>query len=632
MSFSNTGTAAIPHRLLATDINSVVFQSGSVFTAGLGFGGNAFANFTLNVICFTFSSGSRYISKAGLSPFGPNAMNPVAAFQNGSTYQHDQTGRILLSGNTFGNVEITKVVVGSTPILSTPIINGNLTIKSGGGAILNYTSGGSNIGFFSLTNPYKLIGDLIVENGGSLTLGSGTNITNFIIGGNLIVRTGGILILGTGTSNNLVVLNRDLLVESGGSLTFGTGTTNLFLRGTTPQTITNNSGISFGVNSKLTLRNQSAFFLGSNLEVQDLEFYAFNNTDQIYPCRLALYDYDLKVNGNIIGLTNHIRHIETNGTGKLKRPVGSTPVLFPVRQGGGSSGGDFVTLTNIGTPDEFSVNVNSYFIAPPYNFENILNRVWNINEGIVGGSNVTMILNSEVDGRSFIPANVVLGHGNPNGTFNALPATFVVDASFNGTLTANNVTTFSPFIIANDVALGVTLTNFSAQLTNKNTMMLNWQTENEKDNSGFEIQRSADAKNWSNIGFVKGKGQSSVAFDYTFEDKGPLSILTYYRLKQVDFDGKATYSKVINVLAKKNNNQFSVFPNPAKGKTTTLELNEDLVDGTLTVTNAIGSIVKKQTINSKTLTLDLSTLTNGLYIFEIQKGVNRYFEKVIIGE
>jgi hypothetical protein len=108
--------------------------------------------------------------------------------------------------------------------------------------------------------------------------------------------------------------------------------------------------------------------------------------------------------------------------------------------------------------------------------------------------------------------------------------------------------------------------------------------------------------------------------------------LTYYRLKQVDFDGKATYSKIINVLAKKNNSQFTIFPNPTKGKTTTLELNEDMVDGTLTVTNAIGSIVKKQTINSKTLTLDLSTLTNGVYIFDIQKGANHYFEKVMVAE
>ena len=243
-----------------------------------------------------------------------------------------------------------------------------------------------------------------------------------------------------------------------------------------------------------------------------------------------------------------------------------------------------------------------------------------------------MQLNAQSELSTFVPSNVVLGHGNESGTsFNPLPATYA-PFGFGGIVTANNVTTFSPFIIANDVALGVTLTNFTAQLTNKNTVMLQWQTENEKDNNGFEIQRSADAKNWEKIGFVKGKGQSSIAFDYSFEDKGPLSILTYYRLKQVDFDGKETFSKVVNVYSSKKGDKFNVFPNPINSKTATLNVDEDMVEGVLIVTNSIGAVVKKQTINSKTLTLDLSPLTNGLYIFEVQKGVNRYFEKVIIGE
>jgi Secretion system C-terminal sorting domain len=233
---------------------------------------------------------------------------------------------------------------------------------------------------------------------------------------------------------------------------------------------------------------------------------------------------------------------------------------------------------------------------------------------------------------------VVLGHGNSNGSFNALPATFVATAT-GGTLTAANVTTFSPFIIANDIALSVTLKSFEGRLTSNNTTLLTWQTENEKDNSGFEIQRSADAKTWSKIGFVKGKGQSSVAFDYAFEDKGPLSIfgsqqhiLTYYRLKQVDFDGRESYSKVVNVNLSKKGDKFSVFPNPLNTKTATLNVDEDMLDGVLIVTNAIGSIVKKENINSQILTLDLSNLSNGLYIFEVQKAQNRSFQKVLIAE
>jgi Secretion system C-terminal sorting domain len=650
MAFSNTGTASIDHRLLATDVGSVVFQSGSVFTADLGFGGIGVSPFiSVNTSgaynIYRFASGSRYISRSGGPPSSNAVVNSHVIFDYGSTYQHDQTTRPQLSGRKYPNFEYTKTVVNSTSNNSF-IIEGNLTIKNGGGGILNISA--QPIDYYSTVRPFEVQGDLIIESGGSLTLGTFSS-TALVVRRNIIVKNGGTLTIGTGTSNNIIALGGDLLVESGGSLILGTGTNNLYLRGNSidaVQTITNYSTTSSGIFSKLLLNSWEGVKLASNLEVQNLEFFVHVSLTyaESLPCRIHLGNYDLKVNGDITGLINKKRHVVTDGTGRLIRPnVGTTPVLFPVSIGGD---GDFVTLTNTGTPDEFSVNVNTYAsFNPSFNLTNpnIWNRVWNISEGVAGGSNVTMTIRPQDEGSFFVPGTVVLGHGNPNGTFNALPAVYVPDPPFGGILTANNVTTFSPFIIANDVALGVTLTNFTAHLTNKNTVLLNWQTENEKDNSGFEIQRSSDAEDWSNIGFVKGKGQSSVAFDYTFEDKGPLSpaglrdvtalhILTYYRLKQVDFDGKATYSKVINVLAKKNNNQFIVFPNPTKGKTTTLELNEDLVDGTLTVTNAVGSIVKKQTVNSKTLTLDLSTLTNGVYIFDIQKGANRYFEKVMVAE
>jgi hypothetical protein len=629
MGFSNTGTSTVSHRLLASDVGSVVFQSGSVFTANVGFGGYAFGTAIVPPFTVKFANGSRYISKSGSTPLGDygDEYNSVAFFEQGSTYQHDQTALPSLVGRRYANFEYTKIMENNTILKF--LIDGDLTIKNGSNVTLNVIGGSNSVSDYSTIGPLGLKGNLIIENGGNLTLGTGSNNTSFVTTGNIIVRNGGTLTIGTGTSVNLIVLSRSLVVENSGSLILGTGTNSLFLGGGYDDQlsgISNSSTTSFGTFSKLYLKNRT--YLYSNFEIKDLEFVL---TPQ-YPtkeCTFWLFNYDLRVTGSITNANSNYRRIMTNGTGKLKiSNVGATPVVFPVSK---SYYGAFVTLSNLGTPDEFSVNVGLFnTINPSFNSTNVWDRVWNIEEATPGGSNVTMTLHPQ-NPTYFVPSStVVLGHGNPDGTFNPLPATYMPDA-FGGTLTASGVTTFSPFIIANSVVLGVTLTRFDAKLTPKNTVLLNWQTENEKDNSGFEIQRSADAKDWSNIGFVKGKGQSSVVFDYTFEDKSPFN-LTYYRLKQVDFDGKATYSKVINVLAKKNSSQFTIFPNPTKGKTTTLELNEDLVDGTLTVTNAIGSIVKKQTINSKTLTLDLSTLTNGVYIFDIQKGANRYFEKVMVAE
>jgi Secretion system C-terminal sorting domain len=178
-------------------------------------------------------------------------------------------------------------------------------------------------------------------------------------------------------------------------------------------------------------------------------------------------------------------------------------------------------------------------------------------------------------------------------------------------------------------SLPVELVFFKAKWVN-NVVKLTWQTASESNNKGFEIERSVDTKTWENIGGVKGKGNSNVLVDYSFEDKGPLSILTYYRLKQVDFDGKESYSKVVNVTLNKKGDKFSVFPNPVNSKSATISLDDDMLDGVLIITNSIGSIVKKEKINSKTFNLDLNNLSNGLYIFEVQKDQNRTFQKVLI--
>jgi Secretion system C-terminal sorting domain len=178
-------------------------------------------------------------------------------------------------------------------------------------------------------------------------------------------------------------------------------------------------------------------------------------------------------------------------------------------------------------------------------------------------------------------------------------------------------------------SLPIEFTFFKAKTANK-VVKLAWQTASEKNNKGFEIFRSVDANTWENIGGVKGQGTSNVIVDYNFEDKHPLSILTYYRLKQVDFDGKESYSNIESISPHKKEISFEVYPNPINNKEATITLDEDLLEGTLTVINSIGLVVKKEKINNKNPTLDLHDLTKGIYIFNIQKGSNFLSKKILI--
>ncbi|MFN0213399.1 MAG: T9SS type A sorting domain-containing protein [Saprospiraceae bacterium] len=94
------------------------------------------------------------------------------------------------------------------------------------------------------------------------------------------------------------------------------------------------------------------------------------------------------------------------------------------------------------------------------------------------------------------------------------------------------------------VSLPIELESFVAN-GEKNFVFLSFSTATEIDNSHFSIQRSHNGRDYTEIGQVKGAGTSYEPQDYTFTDEHPLQGKNYYRLKQVDFDGKYTFSPVV---------------------------------------------------------------------------------------
>lgn len=112
----------------------------------------------------------------------------------------------------------------------------------------------------------------------------------------------------------------------------------------------------------------------------------------------------------------------------------------------------------------------------------------------------------------------------------------------------------------NYVKLPVTLVSFEGKSQNNQTK-LTWKTTSETNNKGFEIERSADARAFEKIGFVDGSGDTKEDQFYHFTDLHPLAT-GYYRLKQLDYDGKFEYSKVIVVRA--GESIVKIYPNPAQ--------------------------------------------------------------------
>src|SRR5690606_5993586 len=106
--------------------------------------------------------------------------------------------------------------------------------------------------------------------------------------------------------------------------------------------------------------------------------------------------------------------------------------------------------------------------------------------------------------------------------------------------------------------LPVTLISFTGKLYS-NYVRLNWATASEKDNSHFNILRSADGKEFVNIGTLQGSGDSSTGNNYSFIDTNLPQGVNYYKLEQVDFNGKKSTSGVIYVTTEIDKSMLSVY-------------------------------------------------------------------------
>jgi len=124
--------------------------------------------------------------------------------------------------------------------------------------------------------------------------------------------------------------------------------------------------------------------------------------------------------------------------------------------------------------------------------------------------------------------------------------------------------------------LPVELSSFTAKVLKSGGIKLDWRTETEVSNYGFEVERLQDFKieklqDWEKIGFVEGNGNSNSPKDYSFTDNSAGYGKYAYRLKQIDTDGQFEYSKVIEVDAGNIPNGFVLeqnYPNPFNPSTT----------------------------------------------------------------
>ena len=275
-----------------------------------------------------------------------------------------------------------------------------------------------------------------------------------------------------------------------------------------------------------------------------------------------------------------------------------------------------------------------------------IDRVWTVvssqSAQPTTGTPATLILKwVSDDDNGFNPAamarlwrgTTAAGPWAPQGT----PASVAVAGAARSFTTS--VARLGAFTVSNLTApLPVELTRFTAEAQGEDAQ-LRWATASEKNNDHFDVEASANGREFQRIGVVASQGNSTQTREYALLDKNIARYATelvYYRLRQVDTDGTATFSPVRTVkVSSPVDFAVQLYPNPAHGGEATALLVRTAEAGPVTwqLTDALGRTLSGQVVTldkgASTLPLPAAALATGVYLVRVQQGRHHQVLKLV---
>ena len=205
--------------------------------------------------------------------------------------------------------------------------------------------------------------------------------------------------------------------------------------------------------------------------------------------------------------------------------------------------------------------------------------------------------------------------------------------------TTGFISSFSPFTFGGytDDALPISLVSFAAEVMG-NEVQTKWATRLELNNAYFTVERSADGENFSAVGKVDGAGNSTSLLNYELMDETPLQGISYYRLRQTDFNGKYTFSDIVsvNIEAKKADPKIILYPNPAHNEVF-IRISDMTGQFEFKIFDMAGREVLNRIINldgsgdNQTASISLEGILNpGLYVVTGNTSQAQFKEKLVV--
>lgn len=232
---------------------------------------------------------------------------------------------------------------------------------------------------------------------------------------------------------------------------------------------------------------------------------------------------------------------------------------------------------------------------------NVVNTTWLIAEAIAGGSNATVTLQwpAAMELSGFNRSSCRLAHYT-SGAWEYGPADLSAAGSDPYIVSRSGFTVFSPFVVGN-INLVVPLTWLSINGYNDhNDNIVNWTVASELNNHHFEVESSNDAIHFSVVGKLPGTNPGSGEANYTFTHHGITGPLYYYRIRQVDIDGRFTYSKILTISTGRREDQMVLLNNGGFGEIGVSIYNKQAGNATIMMVDAAGHQLYRQKLKLNT--------------------------------
>lgn len=353
---------------------------------------------------------------------------------------------------------------------------------------------------------------------------------------------------------------------------------------------------------------------GGDLKVNAI-YFGYGKNSNIGSKKIILGKYNLSSKYGFFYASKTNGYVVTNGTGFLQGDKWSD--MFPV--GADTNSYDpvyFKFYDKYSNP--FSVRVGGpSFIHNPTDTSSVVKREWFIKTSFPENSEADVTFNydeSAPRGKNYNEqGNLVVGTYS-NGRWMESPV-----SPNDHTIYVNNFDANTSFIIGNaNALLPLQFISFNGSRRNKD-IELNWVVANEINNKKFEVERSTGGITFNVIATISAKNNNNSGDSYSFIDKQPIGEILYYRLKQIDINGKYSYSKIITVKGN-NENLYSIYSNPVKDKLTITSTKPFNHKVRLTIYNISGNKVYDNTTDFKmTKEINVFNLLPGAYTLNIKE-------------